>query len=393
MRRLVLPNTGPSAPLLELLCVLLSCSQALAECPSVCFCSRNHRDVDCSCKALRRLPDGLQLNLVSLNLSHNRFLNLDGQLTVYTHLRFLDLSHNWLSHLPAGLPRSLWQLHASSNRLKSLSKNDTVHQWNLRLLDLSANRLERATFINNTLTSLSLLNLSHNHFWTIPTNLPVNLKTIDLSHNFLFLVLPGSLDRLPRLAHFHLHHNRFSTLPFGALDKLVSLSVVTLWDNPWACHQYGNISYLISWSQQTPANVLGCPCSTQPVCGGLHLGRGEGQHYAHMPTEANVTEWLHFSSSSQPNTPSTPKGSSCAPRQPLTSTPNVSVSSKSSHQSVEDWLFTERSSTRVKKTPTLGTRRKNQAIPNSNAPNFTTGCLLFLLHQLGLLPFLQQHFL
>lgn len=240
--------------------------------------------------ALRHLPDGLQLNLVSLNLSHNRILNLDGQLTVYTHLRFLDLSHNRLSHLPAGLLRSLWQLHASSNRLKSLSKNDTVHQWNLRLLDLSANRLERATFINNTLTSLSLLNLSHNYFWTIPTNLPVNLKTTDLSHNFLFLVLPGSLDRLPRLAHFHLHHNRFSLLPFGVLDKLMSLSVVTLWDNPWACHHYGNISCLISWTQQTPANVLSCPCSTQPVRGGLHPGRSKGQHYVDMPTEANVTE-------------------------------------------------------------------------------------------------------
>lgn len=82
-----------------------------------------------------------KLNLVSLNLSHDQILDLDGQLTACTHLRFLDLPHNRLSHLPGSLPCSLWELHASSNRLKSLSKNDTVHQWNMRLLDLSANRL------------------------------------------------------------------------------------------------------------------------------------------------------------------------------------------------------------------------------------------------------------
>lgn len=62
----------------------------------------------------------------------------------------------------------------------------------------------------------------------MPTNLPANLKTIDLFYNFLFLVLLGSLDRLPRLTHFHLHDNRFSTLPFSALDKLMLLSVIIL---------------------------------------------------------------------------------------------------------------------------------------------------------------------
>lgn len=71
--------------------------------------------------------------------------------------------------------------------------------------------------------------------WTVPTNLPASLKTIDLCHNFLFLVLPGSLDGPPRPTHFHLHDNWFSTLPFSALDRLMSLSVMTL-------------SYLVSWT-------------------------------------------------------------------------------------------------------------------------------------------------
>lgn len=382
------PFDRPVSALVVLLCVLLFASRALAVCPSVCSCSRSHRDVDCSCKALRHLPDGLQLNVVSLNLSHNRILSLDGQLTGFTHLRFLDLSHNGLRRLPGGLPRSLWQLRASSNRLKSLSKNDTVHQWNLRLLDLSANGLERATFINNTLINLSALNLSRNHFRTIPTNLPANLKSIDLSHNALFLVLPGSLDRLSRLTHFHLHNNRFTGLPRGALDRLVSLSVMTLGDNPWACHHHDDTSYLVSWTQRTPAHVLGCPCSTQPFCGGLHPGTSEGWSHAFMPIEANATKGCYYSMSAQPNASSAAKESS------NTLTPNVPVRSTTVHHSGEGRASaTESSSTRVKKTTTLGSRRENQAIPNTKAPNFMTGCSLLPLHKLMILPLLLLPFL
>ncbi|TKS83522.1 Oligodendrocyte-myelin glycoprotein [Collichthys lucidus] len=255
----------PIETLLQLLLVLLLLgSHALAVCPSVCSCNRSHREVDCSWRGLRQLPDGLQHNIHSLNLSHNRFHNLDGQLTSYTHLRSLELSHNRLSHLPTGLPRSLWHLYAASNRIQLLDKNDTVYQWNLQVLDLSNNKLERAIFINNTLINLCTLNLSHNNFWTLPTNLPAHLEVIDLSHNMLVNVLPGSLDRLVKLTYFYLHANRFSTLPFGVFDKTASLRVITLGDNPWACHFYADISYLLSWAQQTPARVLGCPCHTQP---------------------------------------------------------------------------------------------------------------------------------
>ncbi|XP_008282834.1 oligodendrocyte-myelin glycoprotein-like [Stegastes partitus] len=308
--------------LLEIALLLWLGSRVLAVCPSMCSCSRSHREVDCSWRGLRHLPDGLQHNLRSLNLSHNRFQNLDGQLTAYTHLRILDLSHNRLNQLPADLPRSLWQIYAASNRILVLDKNDTVYQWNLRKLDLSHNKLERATFINNTLIKLCTLNLSHNHFWTLPTNLPINLETIDLSHNLLVNVLPGSLDRLPRLTHFYLHANRFSSLPFGVLDKTTSLRVITLGDNPWACHLYADTAYLVSWTQHTSARVLGCPCHTQPVCGGVRPGRTGGWHFASYnlpplaasaqdlsspPPEDSVTGWWYFSVSALLSTPHTPK--------------------------------------------------------------------------------------
>lgn len=274
--------------LLKLLLALSLCCSSLASCPSACSCISGHREVDCSHRGLRQLPGGLQHNVRSLDLSHNWLHGLDGQLSAYTHLRLLDLSNNQLSRLPAGLPRSLWQLRASFNRLRLLEKDDTAHQWNLRVLDVSGNRLQRAVFINNTLASLCTLNLSHNHFWTLPTNMPGNLVTVDLSHNLLAKVLPNSLDQLVRMDRFYLHANRLSVLPAGALDQLRSLSVISLGGNPWACHLHDeDMNYLLSWSLRTSARVLGCPCHSQPVCGGVQPWR-----LTSSPTEdAAIGHW------------------------------------------------------------------------------------------------------
>lgn len=198
--------------------------------------------------------------------------SLDSQLSHYAHLRTLDLSYNRLEHLPPALPRSLWDIRAAGNHLRSLDKNDTAYHWNLRVLDLSDNELERVVFINNTLPSLHALNLSHNRFWTVPTNMPHNLEITDLSHNYLVQILPGSLDRLPRLAQFYLHANRFTWLPEGIFDKLTGLELMSLGDNPWACEEEENITRLLKWAKQTHATILGCPCYTRPTCGQVNLG-------------------------------------------------------------------------------------------------------------------------
>uniref|UniRef100_A0A3P8SFH4 LRRNT domain-containing protein n=1 Tax=Amphiprion percula TaxID=161767 RepID=A0A3P8SFH4_AMPPE len=244
--------------LLGIVLVLWLGSRVLAVCPSMCSCSHSHREVDCSWRGLRLLPDGLQHNLRSLNLSHNRFQNLDGQLTAYTHLRILDLSHNRLNQLPVGLPRSLWQL-----------------------------------------------------------------------------------------THFYLHANRFTTLPFGVLDKTTSLRVITLGDNPWACHLYADTAYLVSWTQRTSARVLGCPCHTQPVCGGVRPGRTGGWHFASYnlpplaasaqdlsstPPEASVTGWWYFTVSALLSTPHTPKET--LNTQPHTSTPTLTSRTTGTHLTI-----------------------------------------------------------
>lgn len=264
-----------------LLSYLLLCVRGFgAVCPSVCTCIESFRYVDCSWKGLRHLPTGIQFNIHSLNLSHNRLGDLDHALAPFTHLRTLDISHNRLSRMPASLPRSLWDIQASGNRIRLLEKNSTAYHWNLRHLDLSANRLERIVFINNTLTELRGLNLSCNKFWTVPTNMPRNLEMIDLSHNSLVQILPGSLDHLPKLAHFYLHANRFTSVCQGAFKHLHGLKLITLGDNPWACDEPAAIEHLLDWTRNTPAQILGCPCHTWPICGLAEVVRATDWHFS-----------------------------------------------------------------------------------------------------------------
>ncbi|XP_065550296.1 oligodendrocyte-myelin glycoprotein [Lathamus discolor] len=234
-------------------------------CPSNCTCSGNDRNVDCSGRNLTVLPQGLQDNITYLNLSFNQFVDLDHQLTRFTNLRTLDISNNWLKNVPAHLPKSLWELYAINNNIKVLQKLDTAYQWNLRVLDVSRNMVERAVLINNTLSSLKFLNLSSNKLWTVPTNMPYNLETVDLSNNFLSQILPGTLVRLQHLTSLYLHNNKFTYIPDKAFDQLFQLQVVTLYNNPWSCSDKQNIPYLLRWVQGTAASVVGAPCANHSV--------------------------------------------------------------------------------------------------------------------------------
>ncbi|KAE8625220.1 hypothetical protein XENTR_v10006199 [Xenopus tropicalis] len=222
-----------------------------------------NRHVDCSERNLTALPHGLQDNVTHLNLSHNLLDNLDHQLTRFSNLRLLDLSHNLLRTFPAHLPRSLWEVYAASNKIKVLHKLDTAYQWNLKILDISRNEIRRIVLINNTLTNLQFLNLSSNLLWTVPTNMPYNMHTVDLSNNSLTQILPGTLARMPKLQKLLLHNNRFTNIPNNAFDQLTHLKKITLFNNPWSCKEMQNMIYLLKWVKETAIHVIGHPCANE----------------------------------------------------------------------------------------------------------------------------------
>ncbi|XP_055513573.1 oligodendrocyte-myelin glycoprotein [Leucoraja erinacea] len=242
---------------LALLSVL---SSAAATCPLECLCSHNARHIDCSGRNLTALPNNIQTNIISLNLSHNAIEDLDDRLTEFINLRFLDISNNNLSNMPTLLPLALWELDASNNYIKTLQKDDTVSQWNLIKLDVSNNLIERAFLINNTLINLKSLNFSGNKFWTVPTNMPYNLSTLDLSHNNLHNILPDTFHH-KRLLKLYLNNNSLQFIPSGTVDQLTGLELISLYGNNWACNDGQNV-HLLRWLQTVPT-VLGCPCTAE----------------------------------------------------------------------------------------------------------------------------------
>ncbi len=235
-----------------LLLLWLTCTYVHAECPGVCSCSESYRTVDCSWRGVRHLPEGLQRNIQSLNLTHNRLSDLDHHLSSFTHLRILDISYNRLLHFPASLPRALWEINVSGNRLRVLNKDDTAYQWNLRVLDLSVNKLERVVFINNTLPNLKALNLSHNKFWTVPTNMPPKPEVVIypttlwsrscrgpwtsytgwLGSTCMQTASPRSGKGHSSICKSEAHHSR---------------------GHPWACEETANISHLLVWPNTLPS--------------------------------------------------------------------------------------------------------------------------------------------
>ncbi|XP_075051039.1 oligodendrocyte-myelin glycoprotein [Mixophyes fleayi] len=245
-----------------LLILLCSVPNIFCICPLKCSCYIKNRNVDCSGRSLTALPHGLQDNITHLNLSYNHLTDLDHQLSRFTNLRFIDLSHNSLKNLPSHLPRSLWEVYAANNNIKVLHKLDTAYQWNLKVLDVSRNSLQRSVFINNTLISLQFLNLSNNQLWTVPTNLPTNTQVIDLSYNSLIQILPGTLVRMAKLHTLYLHNNRFAYIPNNAFYHMTHLKKITLYNNPWSCKDTQNMNYLLKWVGERN-NAIGYPCANE----------------------------------------------------------------------------------------------------------------------------------
>ncbi|XP_060703726.1 oligodendrocyte-myelin glycoprotein [Hemiscyllium ocellatum] len=245
-----------------ILALLSTLSSAAATCPSECLCRQNDRYVDCSGQGLTELPENIQDNITHLNISHNGIKDLSNKLTNFTNLRLLDMSNNLLTRMPTEFPRALWEIYAANNLIKVLEKEDTVTQWNLKILDLSDNLIERAFLINNTLINLKFLNVSGNRFWTVPTNTPYNLETLDLSHNNLQNILPDTF-RQKRLSKLYLNNNSFTFIPNGTFDQLTGLQLITLYGNLWECNNLDHISYLLTWTKSATATVLGVPCTKE----------------------------------------------------------------------------------------------------------------------------------
>ncbi|KAM4700670.1 uncharacterized protein O3C94_001766 [Discoglossus pictus] len=108
-------------------------------------------------------------------------------------LKYLDISHNRLHTMTerelGNLPSSLTMIYLNNNELNYFDWKSLIHFPNLKILDLSHNRLTMIIGkLSNYTTSLHMLLLNNNMIQTLPVAFLHNarsLTNLDLSHNHL----------------------------------------------------------------------------------------------------------------------------------------------------------------------------------------------------------------
>ena len=167
-------------------------------------------------------------------------------------LRSFDLSKNAFKIVPILIPSftQLKTLYLSNCGLQSIS-TDLRSLTNLQHLDLSCNDLEIDT-LTLLPTSITKLNLSHNHFSAIPPILSslIILTDLDLSYNRIENML--NIGQNTTLTILNLNNNMIVEVSLDAvyLKNLIKLSLC-----------YNNISKnAVSYTGQSiPAEVFNIP--------------------------------------------------------------------------------------------------------------------------------------
>ncbi|XP_060930581.1 leucine-rich repeat-containing protein 23-like [Limanda limanda] len=176
---------------------------------------------------LCRIGNGLGHAFIKLNLKDKR-LNDIAAISIYIHVRFLDLSNNHLTVLTplASLFALLW-LKVDNNALACLEGSPFIHLKYLQWLSVAANQLTALGGLVGPY--LGTLNLTGNAIKTM-NSLQMgcfgNLVTLELRGNLL-----ETTDgiNLPNLIRLYLAHNAIKRLE--GLDKLENLTTLHLRDN------------------------------------------------------------------------------------------------------------------------------------------------------------------
>ena len=201
-------------------------------------------------------------SLSELHLSQNNITNHGLSPLAFEDtqsLRILILTDNLLTKFPENFPGSLQLLRLNKNNINFVSRTALQGLKNLSNLDLSQNALgqtgiEKFSFMS--LTSLKVLDLSHNFITEIPSHLPETLQELMLSNNQIEFLYSnennghGSLSSIKHLVRVDLSSNNLKSVETNAFGNL-KLQSVQLHDNPWMCDCH--LKYLKQWLS---SNVL-----------------------------------------------------------------------------------------------------------------------------------------
>lgn len=199
-----------------------------------------------SSEALATLRPSLE-HLGVVNNSLTEVPSLEG----FPRLQSLDFSGNQISELTEGIfaDISLQSLQMSRNRVCSLGRNSLNEtRSSLALLDLSHNCLTKVPAQNiRGFPRLATVDLSFNEIVDLQnlqfTNLP-SLTEVRLQSNKISQVWPLAFMNVPHLQHLYLQDNQISVLEANKFQSLEALEVLNISQN--AITKVGGVRKLAS---------------------------------------------------------------------------------------------------------------------------------------------------
>ncbi|XP_072402918.1 podocan [Diabrotica undecimpunctata] len=192
-------------PVVEIVLGMVRMSE---RCPDVCICA-NHV-TDCQRADLTDLPNGIDPDVMSLDMSINSLEKIPLGLKYYPHLEYVNMSHNWIAILG----------HQDFNGLSNLTTLDLSFNNFLDWRDIQSQtfvnlkKLESMNFSSNPLRVLSI-----SHFNLQP------LKSLLLNNCSIELIPKGFVKGIPNLEELYLAHN-----PIGSLRVNMSSKTLKLFD-------------------------------------------------------------------------------------------------------------------------------------------------------------------
>ncbi|KAM9710106.1 toll-like receptor 8 [Menidia menidia] len=143
-----------------------------------------------------------------------------------------DCRGRHLYKVPFGITRNATDLDLSENFIKNITVQPLSSLHNLIRLNLNwANKHKRVIIAANVfknLTKLSELSLAGNGLKTIPDNIPISLKNLDLSYNKIILLDDRNFSHLTNLTQLYLSKNCYMWNPCGEAFQIMDNSFAAL---------------------------------------------------------------------------------------------------------------------------------------------------------------------
>ncbi|XP_067248020.1 trophoblast glycoprotein [Chanodichthys erythropterus] len=232
-----------------LLLVLTCSSSSLSLCPAHCSCESTV--VNCVSQNLRSIPQPLPENVTTLNLSGNNIRNLNNESFPRTleHLTHLYVSGSQVERLDSMVFKNLPNLRLldlSNNRISEFYVEALPQDSKIEVLNLSKSLFNHSyigvfeDLFRSSLPKVSHLDLSNNDLMFLPEDIFTdlsNLTVLDMRNNTL-VSFSNEMFWNRALKELDLRDNALKVLPNKTLAGLSFIPDlrVSLAGNPWRCN-------------------------------------------------------------------------------------------------------------------------------------------------------------